>query len=301
VILSMPATSPTLTEQRNANTRGLDVLPTEDLVALLTREQAAATGSVAAVGSALTAAVDAAAERLSRGGRLVYAGAGTSGRLGETDASELAPTFGFDRVATLRPGTGEGSDDSEDDLDAGRRRAAALGLGHDDVVLCVSASGRTPFVVGVLDVARAAGALTIAITSNPAAPHAALAEHAIELLVGPEPVAGSTRMKAGLAQKLALTTFSTALMIRLGRTFDNLMVEVPPQLAKLRARRVTIIAEACGLDRARAEELLSASGDDLKVAVVRQLTGAAERDARAALEGGGGIRAAIERLRVRSG
>lgn len=293
-----------LTEQRNPNTRGIDMLRTEDMVALLTLEQSAAIEAVVAAGPALAAAVDEAAQRLGRGGRLVYAGAGTSGRLGEADAGELPPTFGFERVALLRPKAGAGSADeneTEDDREAGRCRARALALADDDVVLGISASGRTPFVLGAIDAAADGGALTIAMTSNPATPLAALAIHAIELLVGPEPIAGSTRMKAGLAQKLALTTFSTALMIRLGRTFDNLMVEVAPTLAKLRARRVTIVAEACGLERAEAESLLRASGDDVKVAVVRQLTGVDEADARTALGRGGGIRAAVEELGARGG
>ena len=280
------------------------MLRTEDMVALLILEQSAATEAVVATGPALTAAVDAAARRLGSGGRLVYAGAGTSGRLAEADAAELPPTFGFDRVALLRPKAGAGpvrEDETEDDREAGRSRARALALADADVVLGISASGRTPFVLGALDAAAGGGALTIAMTSNPATPLAALADHAIELLVGPEPIAGSTRMKAGLGQKLALTTFSTALMIRLGRTFDNLMVEAAPVLAKLRARRVMIVAEACGLERGEAEALLRASGDDVKVAVVRQLTGVDEAGVRSALGRGGSIRAAVEELGARGG
>jgi N-acetylmuramic acid 6-phosphate etherase len=280
------------------------MLRTEDMVALLILEQSIATEAVATTGPALGVAVEAAAQRLGTGGRLVYAGAGTSGRLAEADAAELPPTFGFDRVALLRPRAGAGpvrEDETEDDREAGRRRARALALADDDVVLGISASGRTPFVLGALDAAGGGGALTIAMTSNPATPLAALADHAIELLVGPEPIAGSTRMKAGLAQKLALTTFSTALMIRLGRTFDNLMVEAAPMLAKLRARRVMIVTEACGLERGEAEALLRASGDDVKVAVVRQLTGVDEAGARSALGRGGSVRAAVEELEARGG
>jgi N-acetylmuramic acid 6-phosphate etherase len=290
-----------VTEQRSPATRGLDRLPTEELVGLLIREQAAATEAVSAVTQALASAVDDAARRLGRGGRLVYAGAGTSGRLADADAAELPPTFGFRAVALLRPKAGDGgarADESEEDAEAGGRRARQLALTGDDVVLAVSASGRTPFVIGVLEAASVAGAMTIAMTSNPNSPLAALAEHAIQLVVGPEPIAGSTRMNAGLAQKLALTTFSTAVMVRLGRTFDNLMVEAVPTLEKLRARRVAVVAEACGLAMADAEALLLASGDDAKVAVVRRLTGVDTATAQAALARGGGIRAALEELRA---
>jgi N-acetylmuramic acid 6-phosphate etherase len=289
----------TPTEERSPSTRGIDRLPTPELVALLISEQAAAAEAVLAAGPTLAAAVDEAARRLARGGRLVYAGAGTPGRLAEADAAELPPTFGFGRVALLRPRSGDGpvrQDETEDDRHAGRRRAGALALAADDVLVGISASGRTPFVLGAMDAAASSGTLTIAMISNPATPIAALANHAIELLVGPEPIAGSTRMKAGLAQKLALTTFSTAVMICLGRTFDNLMVEVQPVIAKLRARRITILTEACGLDPADAEALLLASGDDLKVALISQLTGASEAEARTALERTGNIRAAVERL-----
>jgi N-acetylmuramic acid 6-phosphate etherase len=266
--------------------------------ALIT-EQADAIDAVKNAAPALTASVEAAVVRLRTGGRLAYVGAGTSGRLAETDASELAPTFGFDRAIILVPARGTPpftATETEDHRNRGSSRVRGLRLGPSDVVIGVAASGTTPFVVGALEAARLAGALTIALVSNPNSTLGQMADQCVLLLTGAEPIAGSTRMKAGLAQKLALTTFSTAVMIQLGRTYDNLMVEIPAAPAKLAARRTRVVMEACGIDSNAARALLAESGDDVKIAIVRGLTGVAAATAADALISSGSIRSAMAAL-----
>ena len=282
-----------ITERRSDATRGIDLLDTGSAVRLLLDAQRQAHDAVDA--DAIAGAVERAASLIAAGGRLAYVGAGTSGRLAEADAAELPPTYGFpaDRLVVLRPQT------TEEDAETGRAAAAEAGLGRGDVVVAVAASGSTPFVVSAAEAARRRGALVIAMVSNPRSRLGDLADVSVELIAGPEPIAGSTRMKAGLAQKLALTTFSTALMICLGRTFDNLMVEVAPTLSKLLRRRAWIVSEACGLDADRARALLDECGGDVKVAIVSSLAGVDVAGACAALDSTGGVtRRALHRLAV---
>lgn len=260
------------TEARNPATEGLDALDTLEVLRLLNAEDQVAVGAVAEVLPELARVVDLAAERFRRGGSVHYFGAGTSGRLGVLDASELLPTFNLEPGRVVGHVAG-GSDalvsaveNAEDSVEDGRR--AAAGLGPDDLAIGLAASGSTPYVGGALEAARAGGAYTVLVSSNPRAPLARFADTDIALATGPEAVTGSTRLKAGTAQKLVLNGFSTALMIAVGRTWKNLMVSVVATNAKLRERTVRILCEATGLDTAAARELLGRTDGDLKVAIV---------------------------------
>ncbi|MCK0117422.1 N-acetylmuramic acid 6-phosphate etherase [Isoptericola sp. S6320L] len=260
------------TEGRNPATEDLDALGTLEVLRLLNTEDHVAVGAVAAVLPELARVVDLAAERFRRGGSVHYFGAGTSGRLGVLDASELLPTFNLEpgRVVGHVAGGAEALvsavENAEDSVEDGRRAGAALG--PDDLAIGLAASGSTPYVGGALEAARAGGAYTVLVSSNPRAPLARFADTDIALATGPEAITGSTRLKAGTAQKLVLNGFSTALMIAVGRTWSNLMVSVVATNAKLRERTVRILCEATGLDGAAAHELLRRTDGDLKVAIV---------------------------------
>ncbi len=249
----------------------LDRLPTSTLVSRL---HAGDREAVAAVGRALDAiarVADAAASRLRRGGRLVYAGAGTSGRLGALDAAECPPTFGVapSRVLALVAGgpraLRRAVEGAEDDRDAGRRAVAAARIGPDDLVVGVSASGTTPFVLAALAAARGRGAATALVTSNPAASPAV--DHRVVLATGPERIAGSTRMKAGTAAKMALGLLSSAAFVRLGAVRAGRMVALRPGSEKLRERAVRTVAELGGVGEGAARRLLSAAGWDVPKAL----------------------------------
>ncbi|MFC7376668.1 MULTISPECIES: N-acetylmuramic acid 6-phosphate etherase [unclassified Brachybacterium] len=263
------------TEQRNPRSSTLDDLPTQEVLRLLNDESRLAVDAVDAALPDLARLVDATAERMRRGGTVHYFGAGTSGRLGVLDASELLPTFQLEpgRIVGHIAGGPEALvsavENAEDSPEAGRRDAE--GLGADDVVIGIAASGSTPYVRGALEAGAEAGALTALISSNPRAPLAEHAELHLLLDTGPEVVTGSTRLKAGTAQKLALNGFSTATMIALGRTWQNLMVSVVATNAKLRERTVRILREAVGLEDAAARALLENTGGDLKTAIVTAL------------------------------
>ncbi len=230
--------------------------------------------AVAAVGPALPAlerAADAALPRLLAGGRLAYAGAGTSGRIAAQDGAELAPTFGFDRTVLLIAG-GPGAltqavEGAEDGTDTARADAAALGPG--DVLIAVAASGRTPYTLACIEAARAAGALTIAIANSAGAPLLSAADHPVLIQTGAEPITGSTRMKAGTAQKIALNLLSTLLMIGMGRVFRGRMSHMATTNDKLRARAVTIVQDLAGVGAAEAQAALLATGHQIKPAVLR--------------------------------
>jgi N-acetylmuramic acid 6-phosphate etherase len=289
------------TEARNPRTVGLDRYRTVDLVGLLIDEQAGAVEVVTGAREPLSTAVDEAAKQLLVGGRLIYLAAGTSAWLAAADAAELRPTFGFSDTVVIRPAGGTphfDDNETEDDFSRAQERVMALSVRAEDVVLAVTASGTTPFVLGGFEAASAM-ALTIAVVSNSVGPLARAADHCIAIPTGPEPIAGSTRMKAGLAQKLMLTTFSTAVMVRLGRTYDNLMIELPTAPRKLDARRAVVLMEACGLDEIAAQRLLAETGGDLKLAIVR---GLAHIDNEAAghvlTQSRGVLRDALERLGV---
>jgi len=259
------------------------------------REDATVPPAVAAAAAALAAAIDAVVARLERGGRLVYVGAGTSGLLAALDAAECGPTFGCPdgHVIALVAG---GSDftrgvapEAEDDVGAAAADVAAAAVGREDAVVAVSASGGTPYTLAALHAAREAGALTIAVVCADGSPLGAAAEHEVAVPVGPELVAGSTRLKAGTAQKLVLNAISTVSMVRLGKTFGNLMVDASVGNAKLRGRARRAVEAAAGVSAAEAEAALTAAGGETKVAIVSLLAGVDPEQARAQLAAAGGI------------
>lgn len=288
------------TEGARADLADLDARPTRELVDLITAEDATVPGAVAAAAPALSAAVDAIADRLRRGGRLVYVGAGTPGRLALVDASECPPTFGSDpaQVQAVMAGgdsaMAEAAEGAEDDADAGAAAVEGLGVGPDDAVVGISASGRTPYVLAAVEAARAAGALTVGVACNPDAELSSHCDIAVEVVTGPEVLSGSTRMKAGTAQKLVLHTLSTATMVRLGKTYGNLMVDVRPTNEKLRARARRIVVAATGVDDRTAADALVAAGWHAKTAIVALLADVDVAEARERLERADGhVRSAL--------
>lgn len=301
--VSTPDADVWTTEEVNVLSRDLDLRTSLEVVGLMHVEDRRAVEAVRSVLPAIARAVDAIAARMRRGGRLIYVGAGTSGRLGVLDASECPPTFDTSpgRVAGLIAG-GEralvsSQEAAEDDPDAGRRDVAGTKVGPRDSVVGITASGRTAYVIGAVEEARRRGALTLALVCNLPAPLADVADHVIAPLVGPEVIAGSTRLKAGTAQKLVLNMLSTGVMVRLGKTYGNLMVDVRPENVKLQARGRRIVAQACGISEEEAGEVLAASGGDVKVAIVSTLAGCPPEVARAHLaERGGVVRAALAAL-----
>lgn len=293
-----------VTEGWREEWRDIDTRPTLDLVRLMNAEDARVPAAVETAAPELAAAIDGIVERLAAGGRLVYVGAGTAGRIGVLDASECGPTFNTapgQVVGVIAGGTGavsEASESAEDDAAAGAADLAQLAVGAGDAVVAVSASGRTPYALGALGHARATGALTVAVACNPGSPLAAAADHAIEVVVGPEVVSGSTRLKAGTAQKLVLNTISTVSMVRLGKTFGNLMVDVRASNEKLRARAQRIVELATGCPAAEAAEALAVADGEVRTAIVVLLTGVDVAAARVALaQAGGRVRAAVEARR----
>jgi N-acetylmuramic acid 6-phosphate etherase len=291
------------TEGVNARYADLDLWPTREAVDAMLKEQCAAAAAVQAEAGAIAAAADQAALRLRDGaGRLFYVGAGTSGRLALLDGVELGPTFDWpaDRLVYCLAG-GEAAllasvEGAEDDAEAGEAAIGCARPGAADVVIGVAASGRTPYTVAAIRAAARAGALTVGIAGNDATPLLGAAAHPIHLDTGPEVVAGSTRMKAGTAQKIALNTISTAIMIRLGRVHGGLMVDLRPSNAKLSDRAVAIVARISGVDRPRAAAALKQSGGSIKRAALTAL-GADPARAAALLKGThGNLREAIARL-----
>lgn len=282
----------------------LDTWPVEDVVAALAEAQVAAAGAVLSARGAITAAARAAADRLADpAGRIVYAGAGASGRLAVQDAVELAPTFGWpdERLVILMAG-GEAAlirseEGAEDDAAAAEARVADLAPGPRDVVIAVAASGRTPFAVAAARTARGLGALVVGVANNPGTPLLAAADHPVLLDTGAEVVAGSTRMGAGTAQKAAMNVLSTAIMVRLGRVHGNLMVDVASTNAKLDRRRVEILRWIAPCAEAEAREALARAGGWVKLAVLLR-RGLGEDAARVLLERTrGDLRAALEAVR----
>ncbi|MGP2439101.1 N-acetylmuramic acid 6-phosphate etherase [Streptomyces sp. JW3] len=278
----------------------IDELPTLDLARLMNGEDAQVAAAVAARVPEIATAIDAIAGRMGRGGRLVYAGAGTAGRLGVLDASECPPTFNTapGQVVGLIAGGPEAMVNSvegaEDSATLARADLDALALTPDDTVVGVSASGRTPYAVGAVEHARALGALTVGLACNAGSALAAAAEHGIEVVTGPELITGSTRLKAGTAQKLVLNMVSTITMVRLGKTYGNLMVDVRASNEKLRARSRRIVALATGAGDAEIERALDAAGGEVKQAVLILLAGVDGPTAARLLEDSSGrLRAAL--------
>ncbi|MER8015697.1 N-acetylmuramic acid 6-phosphate etherase [Streptomyces griseoluteus] len=267
------------TEAFRPELAGIDQLPTLDIARLMNGEDTGVPAAVAARLPEIAAAVDAVAARMERGGRLVYAGAGTAGRLGVLDASECPPTFNTapgQVVGLIAGGPGalvNSVEGAEDSPALARADLDALKLTPDDAVVGVSASGRTPYAIGAVEHARAAGALTVGLSCNANSALAAAAEHGIEVVVGPELLTGSTRLKAGTAQKLVLNMLSTITMIRLGKTYGNLMVDVRASNAKLRARSRRIVAQATGAPDADIERALTEADGEVKTAILIILAG----------------------------
>ncbi len=285
------------TEAQTPRYRGLDAWPPREILEALLERQFSALAAVRAALPAIEAAALAARDRLRGGGRLAYAGAGTSGRLALLDAVELYPTFGWPKERTLVFLAGgeraafEAVEEAEDDEAAGR--AAGSRLGAQDVLVGVSASGRTPFVLGAVEAARERGALTLGVANNPGSPLLQAAEHPVLLDTGPEVIAGSTRLAAGTAQKVALNLFSTLVMTLLGGVYDNLMVGVVPTNEKLRRRAAEIVARIAGVDEEAAERALRRADYEVKTAVL-VARGLSPEEARARLlEAGGRLREAL--------
>ncbi len=270
------------TETARPDLADLDLRSTRDLVRLLNEEDAMVPAAVAEAGDALAAAIDGIVERMRHGGRLIYSGAGTSGALAALDAAECGSTFGSPPGEVLAVVAQEDAD--EDDRAAATNALRGLPLRPEDCVVAVSASGSTPFVLAALEVARDAGALGVAVASVRDSQAAALAEHEIAVVVGPEVIAGSTRLKAGTAQKLVLNTISTVTMIRLGRTYGSLMVGVTPTNAKLRERARRNVVLASGASEERVDQALEAAAGDARVALVSLLAGVDADAARSRLE-----------------
>ena len=288
-----------LTEQHRSDLADLDLRSTVDLVTLMADDQALAIAAIVGERERIAVAIDAVAERLRRGGRLVYVGAGTPGRMGVLDAAECPPTFNTDRVVGVMAGSTAALEASregaEDDAEAGAADLAALAVSPDDAVVGIAASGRTPYTIGAVRHAAQVGAVTIGISSNPDAELSRWVDHPIELVTGPEIIAGSTRLKAGTAQKVVLNLISTIAMVRLGKTFGNLMVDVRATNAKLRDRARRIVADATGATGDIAAAALETAGGDVKVAIVTLLTGTDATEAAARLGAHRGVvRAAVE-------
>ncbi len=277
-----------VTEQRNPASTVLDALGAVGILEAIHKQDASVPAAVRAEIPAIARAVEAVVNALRRGGRLFYVGAGTSGRLGVLDAAECPPTFGVSREtvqAVLAGGTRaltRAAEAAEDDAAQGRLDLARRRLGPRDVVIGLTASGRTPYTLGALRYARSRRAATVAVTSNPGSPATRAARIAIVPQTGPEVLAGSTRMKAALAQKMVLHMISTAAMIRLGRVYQNYMVGVRPTNRKLVARACSIIAGITGAGRAASSRALRTAGLDVRLAIVMLRTGLG-RDAAARL------------------
>ncbi|MCY4464216.1 MAG: N-acetylmuramic acid 6-phosphate etherase [Chloroflexi bacterium] len=288
------------TERANANTSDIDKLPVPEALKLINSEDAKVAEAVQAALPDIARAVETIVAALEAGGRLFYVGAGTSGRLGMLDAAECLPTFSAppELVQGLIAGGADAMlrsiEGAEDDPAAAADDLRARGITSADVVCGIAASGRTPYVIGALQFARSIGAQSIAIACNLETPVAALADIAISVDVGPEVIAGSTRLKAGTAQKMILNMLSTASMIGLGKVYGNLMVDVKVSNAKLLARAIGLVMHLTELDEAAARRLLGSARNEVKTAVVMQRRGVDYAEARQLLQAAKGrLRGAI--------
>ncbi|HEX9037370.1 MAG TPA: N-acetylmuramic acid 6-phosphate etherase [Ktedonobacterales bacterium] len=299
--MSSPDTGATTTESVNPATAAIDRMSPLEIAQAMNAEDARVATAVRGELPRIAAAIEAIAARLRAGGRLIYAGAGTSGRLAALDAIECPPTFNIAPariVACVAGGEfalGAAAEAAEDDAAAGQADIAATGAGVGDAVVAISASGRTPYALGAAAAARDAGALVIGLVCNADTPLAGLADIAIAPVVGPEVIAGSTRLKAGTAQKMVLNMLSTGAMVLLGKTYGALMVDVQATNAKLRARARAAVQAATGLDAEAAAEQLRAADGDAKVAILASRLDIQPATARARLAAHGGVlRAALE-------
>lgn len=289
-----------ISEGRNPRTMDIDLLPTVDVLRRINDEDKGVAGAVEKVIPEIAIAVDRIVDAFRKGARLIYMGAGTSGRLGVLDASECPPTFRVpeEMVVGLIAGGPDAlvhaTEGAEDDQRMGAKALQDIALSQDDVVVGIAVSGRTPYVVGGLNYARQLGATTVALSCNPASTIAGIADIAISPVVGPEVLTGSTRMKSGTAQKLVLNMLTTASMIRIGKSYQNLMVDLRPSNKKLVARAIRIVMQTAGCTAAQAKQALDSTGNDVKLAILVAITGLDVEAARAALgKAGGFLRKAI--------
>lgn len=289
-----------VSESRNPETMDLDSLSTTELVECFNRQDAQVADAVRATLPDVAKAVDAAAGALRAGGRIIYMGAGTSGRLGVLDASECPPTFGVPHgkvIGLIAGGPGallKAVEGAEDDPALGKADLQNLSLTAQDLVVGLAASGRTPYVIGGLEYAAHVGCTTVAVSCNPASPIAALADIAISPVVGPEALTGSTRLKSGTAQKMVLNMISTGAMVKWGKVWQNLMVDMQATNVKLVDRACRMVMEATGAPRDEAQAVLAQTGNDVKPAILMILSGVDAATARSRLEQHNGfLRAAL--------
>ncbi|MER8578751.1 N-acetylmuramic acid 6-phosphate etherase [Mesorhizobium sp. M1423] len=289
-----------VSEDRNPKTMDIDLLPTLEVLRKINDEDKGVAAAVEKVIPDIAAAVDRIVSAFQKGARLVYMGAGTSGRLGVLDASECPPTFGVpeDMVMGLIAGGVDAlvhsAEGAEDDPKQGIKALQDIKLTAGDVVVGIAVSGRTPYVIGGLTYAKQVGATTVALSCNPRSTIAGIADIAISPVVGPEVLTGSTRLKSGTAQKLVLNMLSTASMIRIGKSYQNLMVDLNPSNKKLIARAIRIVMQTTGCAAQQARQALDQTGNDVKLAILVTITGMGVEEARKALaKAGGFLRKAI--------
>lgn len=284
-----------VSEGRNPRTVDIDLLPTIDVLRKINDEDKAVPAAIESVLSDIAAAVDRIVIAFQKGARLIYMGAGTSGRLGVLDASECPPTFGVPEGMVIGLIAGgldalvRSTEGAEDDPKMGAKALREIGLTPHDVVVGIAVSGRTPYVVGGLTYARQVGATTVALSCNPASTIAGIADIAISPVVGPEVLTGSTRLKSGTAQKLVLNMLTTASMIRIGKSYENLMVDLNPSNRKLVARAIRIVMQTTGCPAQQARQALTQTGNDVKLAILVTITGMGVEEARTALGKAGGF------------
>jgi len=290
-----------ITEERNPNSLGIDEKPVEEILRIINAEDQKVPKAIATEIPVIADAVEAITTTISKGGRVFFAGAGSSGRIGEAEAAEIPPTFGLPPEAVQ--GVMAGGHDavigsfevSEDDEPAGARMLEESGFEEDDLLVALSASGRTPYALGALRKAGEVGAMTVSLTCNPEAPMNRLADIPIVVNVGPEVVAGSTRMKAGTAQKLVLNMLTTAAMIRLGRVYDGLMIGVRPTNEKLMERATRIVETIAEVNAEAAARALDEAKGNVRVAIVIAKTGESPEESKRILEqAGGSLRQALK-------
>lgn len=292
-----------VSEERNPNTMGIDLMPTLDILRTINIEDRTVPDAVGKVVPEIARAVDAIVEAFGKGGRLIYIGAGSSGRLGVLDAAECPPTFGVPAgmvvglIAGGQDALVRATEGAEDRAEDGAADLGGIAVSHKDVVVGIAVSGRTPYVVGALDLAKSIGAVTVAVSCNPVSAIARIADIAISPVVGPEVLTGSTRLKSGTAQKLVLNMLTTASMIRIGKSYQNLMVDLNASNKKLLARAERIVMQATDCTTQQAEQALEQTGNDVKLAILVTLTGKSVSEARTALASAGGFlrQAIIER------
>ncbi|SEA33616.1 N-acetylmuramic acid 6-phosphate etherase [Bowdeniella nasicola] len=295
------------TEMADPRYADIDLLETTEMVRVMNEADAEVSRAVKRASASIVEAIDAISAQLARGGRLIYVGAGTAGRMGVLDASECPPTFSTDPslvVGIIAGGPGAlttAVEGAEDDYEAGLASLESLHLTSLDTVVGISASGRTPFVRGAIAAARATGAVTAAISSNPNAALSAAVDYPIEVIVGPEVISGSTRLKAGSAQKQVLNMISTLSMVKLGKTYGNLMVDVNATNQKLEVRAQLLVTRITGASADEAQAALRAAGGSVKTAIVMIARGVPAAEAEEILSShGGSLRAAIGKLPERA-